>query len=1493
MEQLANEWMRLVVTHAWQVTALIVLTAIVIRVFARNRPHLAFVLWLLVLVKCVTPPIWSSPSGLFSWVQPPRTAMVPEPPQLGGVVDREQHGFEPATVVARFGRSPVPIREWRDLTPHPHDLEGESLVATASASHPAPAHRVSPIEQIVVAVLVTWLSGAALIVVVAVFRYLGFWWHLNRQGCVDESRLADLVRDLSRRLMVKRNVRLRVSTGRVGPAVIGVLRPTVLLPSVLVEGRSDEELKPLLAHELIHVRRGDLWYGMLQVIAQALWWCHPLVWWAGRRTSREAERCCDEEVIAELGCSPARYARSLLGVLELKKTLKTAPAFPGVRPVEVTSNRLERIMKLGQGCRRRTPWWCWIVLVMAGAGMLPGAAFLAGEDQSPARILASPQGKHVASILPVPRNVPDEPLVTCVYEAADLIEKARLELGLDEEAAKKAVKYHPGVFGGPTPVAELEEADSRSSGKGPRAAWFDGKLIVCDTAARHDRISKALTALRKHGFGQVTIEARLVTGPEKVINAVGSNWTVMAAEVASNEKPTHEDPVDPTRAFRYFIGMHELQDLPSPGKAAKQRAQGQTVIEKRLPVMFAIMDDERASEVIEKLQGDAGVVTVSAPRVTTFNGQDALISSCSQRPFVVGVKDGKPQVRVVNEGFMMRLCPILVKNAKIRLELFLTLSTIRDVETTTIPAGKGQPETTLQVPVVAKTQLDMNVLAQSGSTVVIGGLKMTDKKGKEESVLVMLRPTALPLERADVPSGRRLSGVGVNSDAGVTGTIAIDPKITAANPSSDEKTPAEPPVTSPAPRPIVAAHSCKGIEPPSDDEVLRALGEQRKVNGTWLQDANRKDIRIVKEKIADYMDPPRTYPLIGPAQLHHTHYKCSIYFTETVRVGWPIPHETEKEAVEVVYIQTNHFHKLDDTRKKAATLEMHERLKQKVDVCFENAPLSEVLDEIGRKAELNIAIDEAGVHEEGVTVDEPVTIQLESAISVKSALNLILKPLALDYVIHEEVLKVTGEARMAARMYSKVYNVPDLVVPIPDSDNLLSSKGDGGTQFPGQDVAPDFDTIIELITSTIAPDSWEDVGGPGAIEAFPPNRSLVVSQTDDVHEQISNLLKQLRETVVDEGSNTLSTGTGEPINATAKPRRMPETSARHKGASNPSPYYLSDDVQYFAPGTEFTVGSKSQQPADETQKTKPAESSVLPAVKASKPSRKTANNQTNASSTNESTPIFAKVYNVPDLAVPFPDPDMTLSPKGEWGARPPRQDVAPDFDTIIELITSTIAPHSWEKVGGPGAVEAFPTNLSLVVSQTEQVHEEIVGLLEQLRRLRDVQVTLGLKAIRVSGDRDHPNTAWAEFMGESTIRGAAVDALQSVVSKSRWDGKSGVLKMTLFNGQKATVRFPRSDSEGTKRVGAFHFRPVASHDGESVRLSLEVEDLESPGEAREGATKVVPVGESLVVDLTGHLDGQQPGENSGERLLVVLTPQIIVSEPEEAVNCDMYGASRR
>jgi len=73
-----------------------------------------------------------------------------------------------------------------------------------------------------------------------------------------------------------------------------------------------------------------------------------------------------------------------------------------------------------------------------------------------------------------------------------------------------------------------------------------------------------------------------------------------------------------------------------------------------------------------------------------------------------------------------------------------------------------------------------------------------------------------------------------------------------------------------------------------------------------------------------------------------------------------------------------------------------------------------------------------------------------------------------------------------------------------------------------------------------------------------------------------------------------------------------------------------------------------------------------------------------------------------------------------------------DFDSLIDLIVTTVAPDTWDEVGGPGSIAPFETNLSLVVSQTQEVHDQLVDLLEQLRRMQDLQVTIEVRFITLN-----------------------------------------------------------------------------------------------------------------------------------------------------------------
>ncbi len=249
--------------------------------------------------------------------------------------------------------------------------------------------------------------------------------------------------------------------------------------------------------------------------------------------------------------------------------------------------------------------------------------------------------------------------------------------------------------------------------------------------------------------------------------------------------------------------------------------------------------------------------------------------------------------------------------------------------------------------------------------------------------------------------------------------------------------------------------------------------------------------------------------------------------------------------------------------------EIQRKLSTKVEASHAGEPLSEVLEALSKQAGVPMHIDLAGLEQEAVSTDSPVTLSIDQPISLKSALRLILDPLNLDYVIRDEVLKITSPRMVQGEYYSVTYPVADLVIPVPNfsSDGLgitgalregysrvnlrnslsvqtgpppsgiTSADGSGSVnggslaQFQplggnasasgspatipfgpqgGGGAQADFSSLINLIQQTVAPTTWNTVGGQGAIQPFDTNLSLVVSQTQEVHEEIVDLLDQLR-----------------------------------------------------------------------------------------------------------------------------------------------------------------------------------------------------------------------------------------------------------------------------------------------------------------------------------------------------------------------------------------------
>lgn len=362
---LADSIVWLLILHTVQVAAVAGVVGVFVRMFATDRPHLAHALWALVLLKAITPPVFASPTSPFSW--------------LGS---SHYHAMQ-ATATIPNSFSSVPAI--------PPDTTIEwSISETMRVNAPVQQNEVqseisqelsySPALSAASMIVLLWLAGCLCVGTITAIRIRLFATRVRNSTVKTPQYLSQAVQRLSKRLGLNRQVHIKVVDCSIGPAVIGLFHPTLLLPKIIVDQQSNAELEPLVAHELVHIRRGDLCWALVQSMSVCVCWFHPLVWLAQRLVTQESERSCDEETIASLNCSPAEYARSLLNVLEQKQLLQAAPSLPGIRPVDVTANRMERIMRLGHGCHARSPWWVVATLLVGAACTLPGAALVIGQE---------------------------------------------------------------------------------------------------------------------------------------------------------------------------------------------------------------------------------------------------------------------------------------------------------------------------------------------------------------------------------------------------------------------------------------------------------------------------------------------------------------------------------------------------------------------------------------------------------------------------------------------------------------------------------------------------------------------------------------------------------------------------------------------------------------------------------------------------------------------------------------------------------------------------------------------------------------------------------------------------------------------------------------------------------------------------------------------------------------------------------------------------------
>lgn len=228
--------------------------------------------------------------------------------------------------------------------------------------------------------LLGWIAGVACLSVRLLLSAVGVQW-VRRGRRPIPAELSSRVVRLGEQMGLRSVARVFVSQ-RVREAIVaGFLRPVVLLPACWLTEMTPEVLEAVIAHELAHIRRWDLWVNLFQRVVETLLFYHPAVWWLSRRIRLEREMCCDERAVAATG-RRVTYATLLEGMARRRLAPAKPALWTAIGGKRMTLlYRVRNVLGLSPA-RQGARWWpvgLTLILLLAGVCVLRMDAARSGQ----------------------------------------------------------------------------------------------------------------------------------------------------------------------------------------------------------------------------------------------------------------------------------------------------------------------------------------------------------------------------------------------------------------------------------------------------------------------------------------------------------------------------------------------------------------------------------------------------------------------------------------------------------------------------------------------------------------------------------------------------------------------------------------------------------------------------------------------------------------------------------------------------------------------------------------------------------------------------------------------------------------------------------------------------------------------------------------------------------------------------------------------------------
>lgn len=368
---------------------------------------------------------------------------------------------------------------------------------------------------------------------------------------------------------------------------------------------------------------------------------------------------------------------------------------------------------------------------------------------------------------------------------------------------------------------------------------------------------------------------------------------------------------------------------------------------------------------------------------------------------------------------------------------------------------------------------------------------------------------------------------------------------------------------------------------------------------------------------------------------------------------------------------------------------------------YQATPLEEVLQSLSEKTGLPIMVDKRALNDVGLDPQVPVSFFAKDS-DLRPALRRMLAPTDLAFVVRDEVLLITTPDEAYSRLVQRVYALPKAIEAAPADERELHAR-----------------QLLAAILETVAPTTWDDVGGPGEASLF--RGRLLVDQTEEVHGEIAKLIELLDRAAQPPAGASLATPSLLAHRSKTEERILAALDKEVAFEFRDEPLDMAcrqiatscDIPVEFDRKALAEVGIGTDVPVTFQLRRTSLRSFLRHMLKHLDLTYLVRDDVLLITTPKEcNCKLATRIYPIADL-VRF-DPAERAVAAGDKLER--RRLLATGAEELIAILQRQVAPTTWEQVGGPGVMTALVYPPVLVISTADDTHRELGELLTRFRK---------------------------------------------------------------------------------------------------------------------------------------------------------------------------------